>query len=249
MVAERQGVGRLNPESTASIIARRLRTAIMYGSLPPGRQLNEVDLAARFGVSRGPLREAMQRLVQEGLLRSERNRGLFVLTLTPDDVRDIYTARTAVERAAVSLILRRDGGQAAARLEEVHRDLREAASRADYSAVSDADLRFHEVLVAASGSPRLIRMHGTLLVESRMCMTALERTYRLLDEVVAEHGALVDGLRAGDEAQLFQLIDTHMQDALRRLTEQPRRDGQAADDAGAPRARRSRRAARRPAGG
>jgi DNA-binding GntR family transcriptional regulator len=189
----------------------------MYGSLPPGRQLNEVDLAARFGVSRGPLREAMQRLVQEGLLRSERNRGLFVLTLTPDDVRDIYTARTAVERAAVSLILRRDGGQAAARLDEVHREMKEAASRTDYPAVSDADLRFHEALVAASGSPRLMRMHGTLLVESRMCMTALERTYRLLDEVVAEHGALVDGIRASKEARLFQLIDTHMQDALQRL--------------------------------
>jgi DNA-binding GntR family transcriptional regulator len=222
VVAERQGVGPLNPESTASIIARRLRTAIMYGSLPPGRQLNEVDLAARFGVSRGPLREAMQRLVQEGLLRSERNRGLFVLTLTPDDIRDVYIARAAVERAAVSLILGGDAGQAAAQLEQVHREMREAAARADYSAVSDADLRFHEVLVEASGSPRLIRMHGTLMAESRMCMTALERTYRLLDEVVAEHGALLDGIHAGEEARLFQLIDTHMQDALQRLTEQPR---------------------------
>jgi DNA-binding GntR family transcriptional regulator len=246
VVADRQGVGPLNPESTASIIARRLRTGIMYGSLPPGRQLNEVELAARFGVSRGPLREAMQRLVQEGLLRSERNRGLFVLTLTPDDVRDVYIARTAVERAAVSLILGRDPDQAAERLEQVHREMREAASRADYSAVSDADLRFHEALVAASGSPRLIRMHGTLLVESRMCMTALERTYRLLDEVVAEHGALLDGIRAGEEARLFRLIDTHMKDALQRLTEQPRGEPQA--DGGRP-ARRSRRAARgQPAG-
>ena len=214
---ELPGLGPLNAESTASIIARRLRTAIMHGSLPPGRQLNEVDLAARFGVSRGPLREAMQRLVQEGLLRSVRNRGLFVVTLTPDDVRDIYIARRAVERAAVSLILGRDPGQAAEQLEQVHREMREAASRADYSAVSDADLRFHEVLVAASGSPRLMRMHGTLLVESRMCMTALQSTYRLPDEVVTEHGALVDGLRVGNRQRLFRLIDAHMQDALVRL--------------------------------
>ena len=214
---ELRGLGPLNAESTASIIARRLRTAIMYGSLPPGGQLNEVELAARFGVSRGPLREAMQRLVQEGLLRSVRNRGLFVVTLTPDDVRDVYIARRAVERAAVSLIVRRDRAPAAARLEEVHQEMREAAARADYPALSDADLRFHEVLVAASKSPRLMRMHGTLLVESRMCMTALQSTYRLPDEVVTEHGALVDGLLEADEERLFRLIDAHMQDTLLRL--------------------------------
>jgi DNA-binding GntR family transcriptional regulator len=95
--------------------------------------------------------------------------------------------------------------------------MREAAARADYPALSDADLRFHEVLVAASKSPRLMRMHGTLLVESRMCMTALQSTYRLPDEVVTEHGALVDGLLEADEERLFRLIDAHMQDALLRL--------------------------------
>ena len=164
----------------------------------------------------------MQRLVQEGLLRSERNRGLFVITLTPDDVLDIYAARAAIEHAAVSLILRRgDPGRAVARLDEVHREMRDAAARDDYPAVSDADLRFHEVLVAESASPRLTRMHGTLLVESRMCMTALQGTYRLPEEVVAEHGFLVEGLRAGDAAWLSRLIDAHMEDALRRLTPQP----------------------------
>jgi DNA-binding GntR family transcriptional regulator len=250
-VAEPDALGPLNPESMASIIARRLRTAIMYGSLPPGRQLNEADLAARFGVSRGPLREAMQRLVQEGLLRSERNRGLFVVTLTPDDVRDIYAARAAVERAAASLILRRDPAQAAARLDKVHREMKKAALRTDYPAISDADLRFHETLVAASASPRLMRMHSTLLVESRMCMTALERTYRFPNEVAEEHGAVLDAVRAGNEARLFQLIDAHMQDALRRLAPPPQDvDEQAGGDALAPPVqRRSRRATRRPTTG
>jgi DNA-binding GntR family transcriptional regulator len=247
-MGEPDALGPLNPESTASVIARRLRTAIMQGLLPPGRQLNEADLAARFGVSRGPLREAMQRLVQEGLLRSERNRGLFVISLTPDDIRDSYTARAAVERAAASLILRRDPMQAAARLAEVHREMKEAALRMDYHALSDRDLKFHEVLVEASGSPRLMRMHGTLLVESRMCMTELESTYQLPDEVVEEHGALVDAIGAGDEARLFLLIDAHMQDALRRLIPQPpdeAEDGRADGDAVAAPRRRSRRVSRR----
>jgi DNA-binding GntR family transcriptional regulator len=220
-MAEPGGLEPVNLESTASIIARQLRAAIMHGSLPPGRQLNEAELAARFRVSRGPLREAMQRLVQEGLLRSERNRGLFVITLEPDDVRDIYFARAAIERAAVSLILRHEPKQVAARLALVHREMTAAARESDFTALADADLRFHELLVAQSGSRRLTRMYATLLVESRMCLTALQETDRFSHSVVKEHGALVTAIRSVDEARLSRLIEAHTQDALRRLAPEP----------------------------
>src|ERR1044072_8287587 len=101
-------LGELEPitrRSTAAIIADQLRSAIMYGSLPPGAQLGAAHPAAKMGVSRGPLREAMQRLVQEGLLRSERHRGLFVIDMDAADVRDVYQARLAIERAACQLIM------------------------------------------------------------------------------------------------------------------------------------------------
>ena len=237
MIAEPGGLEPVNRESTAGIIARQLRAAIMYGSLPPGSQLGEAELATRFRVSRGPLREAMQRLVQEGLLRSEHNRGLFVITLEPADVRDIYAARAAVERAAVSLILARDPERAAARLTEVHREIVQAARRGDHHALSDADLRFHEVMVAESGSPRLARMYGTLLVESRMCMTALERTYGRGDGVAVEHGEILKALVAGDERRLLRLIDAHAEDAVRRLVPPENRSpARAGDGGGGPRA-------------
>ncbi|MGI8653245.1 MAG: GntR family transcriptional regulator [Geodermatophilaceae bacterium] len=208
---------RVSRQSTASLIAEQLRAAIMHGVLAPGRQLGETELAAQFGVSRGPLREAMQRLVQEGLLHSEHNRGLFVIRLEPDDVRDIYNARAAVERAAVALILRGDRNHAAAQLEAVHADMIAAAERGDRTALSDADLRFHQALVGLSGSPRLTRMHGTLLVETRMCLTALQNTDRPAADAVGEHGELVEAVRTGDKRRLNRLIDAHMDEALRRL--------------------------------
>jgi len=217
-MSERGMLAPVSRESTAGIIAGQLRNAIMYGSLAPGSQLGESELSARLGVSRGPLREAMQRLVQEGLLRSERNRGLFVITLDAADVRDIYAARAAVERAALSLILQGDRGVAADRLAEVHRQMALAASRSDFAALSDADLAFHQTLVAVAESPRLQRMHQTLLVETRMCITALQETYQLPEEVVREHGSIVDALRDGDRRRLDRQIEAHMQDALRRLT-------------------------------
>lgn len=218
-MVEPGGIGPITRESTASMIARQLRKAIMNGTLAPGSQLGETDLASRFRVSRGPLREAMQRLAQEGLLRSERNRGLFVITLDKADIEDVYLARAAVERAAVPLILRRQGqpADAAEKLAGVHADMADAAKANDLRTLFDADLRFHQVLVAASGSPRLVRMHGTLLVESRMCMTALESAYRQALELVVEHGELIQALRDGDQQRMMELIQEHMDDALNRL--------------------------------
>lgn len=214
------GLAEIEPvdrESTAGIISRRLREAIMSGSLPPGTQLGEADLAARFEVSRGPLREAMQRLVQEGLLRSEPHRGLFVIELEPGDVYDIYAARTAVEQAAALRILRGDHAGAAERLQRIHDEMQAAADAGDDAALGDADLRFHELLVHISGSRRLVRMSRTLLVETRMCLSALQRTYELSSDRLTEHAKIIDALRSGDRDHVLHLLEAHMEDAVQRL--------------------------------
>ncbi|KZB83974.1 GntR family transcriptional regulator [Amycolatopsis regifaucium] len=204
-------------ESTAGIIARQLRDAIMTGALPPGTQLGETELASRFQVSRGPLREAMQHLVSEGLLRSERHRGLFVIDLEPGDVYDIYSARSAIERAAMLRALRGDREKVAAELEQAVSAMAVAAGDDDPTALSWADLRFHEALIAASGSKRLARMARTLLIETRMCLTALQGTYQRVEERVTEHTRIIEALRAGDEETALSLLEAHMEDAVQRL--------------------------------
>ncbi|MDX3187420.1 GntR family transcriptional regulator [Streptomyces sp. MN03-5084-2B] len=205
-------------ESTAAVIARQLRDAIMTGALPPGTQLGETELAARFQVSRGPLREAMQHLVSEGLLRSERHRGLFVIDLEPGDVYDIYAARSAIERAAMLRALRGgDRDRIADVLEQTVTEMATAASEDDPTALSTADLKFHEALINASGSKRLVRMARTLLIETRMCLTALQSTYQRVEERVEEHTKLIQALRDGDEETALTLLDAHMEDAVQRL--------------------------------
>lgn len=218
-------LGELEPvprRSTVEIISDELRSAIMYGSLPPGTQLGETDLAARLGVSRGPLREAMQRLVQEGLVRSEPHRGLFVITLDQTDVRDVYLARLAIERAACQMIMEDNRGEALVRLTEALKDLVGAARQRDRTAMSDADLAFHQALVAAAGSPRLERMALTLLVETRMCLNALQEKYPEPHDLVEEHRKLLDAITDGDEERLLQLIEEHMIESIERL----RHDGE-----------------------
>jgi len=213
-------LGDLEPvsrRSTAAIVADRLRQAIMRGTLPPGTQLGEVELATRLGVSRGPLREAMQRLVAEGLLRSERHRGLFVRDLDAADVRDVYTARAAVERAAGLLILAGDRTAAVTVLSAALEEMAAAAAAGDAVGLADADHRFHHELVAASGSPRLRRMADALLVETRMCLAALQQNPPPAAELVEEHRILRDAVRDGDADRLVATLETHMADAVTRI--------------------------------
>ncbi len=215
-------------EPAAMVIARRLTEAVMDGTLAPGRQLGEVELAAQLGVSRGPLREAMQRLVQQGILRSEPHRGVFVVELTADDVTDIYLARSAVESAACRIVLRRHPARTADRLAAACAAMAAAAGEGDPRALAAADMELHQILIAEAGSPRLTRMADTLFVETRMCLSALTVTYRAPAELVAEHEAIIEALRAGDEDLLIGLMEAHMRDALTRLVPQPARPGAAA---------------------
>ncbi|WP_020387562.1 GntR family transcriptional regulator [Kribbella catacumbae] len=205
----------LAQESTPSIIADKLRKAIGHGELKPGMQLGEADLARKLGVSRGPLREGMQRLTQEGLLIAIRNRGLFVVDMTPDDVRDMYLAREAIERAAARKILAGDHAPAGDALLTVVAQMAKATGPAE---VSEADIAFHERLVELAASPRLSRMHQTVITETRMCIHALEETYSASEVRVEEHRALAEAIKSGDPTLVDQLLTAHMDDAIARLT-------------------------------
>jgi DNA-binding GntR family transcriptional regulator len=157
----------------------------------------------------------MQRLVAEGLLRSERHRGLFVRDLDQADVRDVYIARTAVERAAGMLLMAGDRAAAARRLTAALTVMEESAD--DPVALADADHAFHAAFVAASGSPRLRRMARALLVETRMCLAALQNTAPPADALLAEHRALCEAVRDGDAERLAFVLEAHMADAVERI--------------------------------
>jgi DNA-binding GntR family transcriptional regulator len=215
-------IGPLVQESTPSIIAEKLRQAIAHGELKPGEQLGEAELARKLGVSRGPLREGMQRLTQEGLLVSIRNRGLFVIDMTPDDVRDMYSAREAIERAAARRILDGDHRAAGKELLQIVDQMAEAETPAD---VSELDIAFHERLLRLARSPRLSRMHQTFITETRMCIHALDDTYARSEVRDKEHRALANAIRKGDRELTDRLLTAHMDDAVSRLTHERTVDG------------------------
>jgi len=215
-------IGPLVQESTPSIIADKLRQAIAHGELKPGAQLGEADLARKLGVSRGPLREGMQRLTQEGLLGAGRNRGLFVREMTPGDVRDMYFAREAIERAAARKIL--DGDHMAAG-DELLQIVDQMAAAGTPAEVSELDIAFHERLLQLARSPRLSRVHQTFITETRMCIHALDESYAKSEVRDTEHRSLAKAIRSGDRELTDRLLTAHMDDAIRRLTDATAVDG------------------------
>lgn len=212
----------LQRESTPVLIARELREAIARGRVRPGQQLLETELSRQFGVSRGLLREAMQRLTQEGLLVSHRNRGIFVAEFDADDIFDIYTSRIAIERGACLKVIDVTG-----RTEELFSTLTEltdqlealaTAGKADSWEAIDLDIAFHEKLVAQAQSPRLTRMYETLATETRMFISALEGPSFPIEQRIAEHRRIAEAIRARDVPALHQLLAQHMDHALAEIT-------------------------------
>lgn len=206
----------LRSESTAGLIAGQIRDALMAGTLGPGSQLAEAELAEQLKVSRGPIREALQRLVQQGVLVEVRNRGVFVPKFDACDVADIYLSRQAIELAAVTTLIENEETNTQT-LSRVLRRMNAAAKGTRWSTVAALDAEFHQELVRATGSRRLIRMLDTLLLESRICMIALEDVYRGSADLVTEHSNIFAAIQARDEALAIQLVTDHMKDAAQRL--------------------------------
>jgi DNA-binding GntR family transcriptional regulator len=203
------------PRATfASMVGERIRSAIIDGTMPPGSQLNEVELAAMFGVSRGPVREAIQRLVQEGLLRSEPHHGVFVPVMSEADINDIYLAREALETAAIRKIMGESRSASAYKsLDRLVRKMRDAEAADDWRAVANLDLEFHTELVSAAGSPRLERMFTTIISETRLCLSVLTDAFDRRDDTVDEHWKISEMMRENDTDGAVAAMKKHFDDA------------------------------------
>ena len=218
------GSRRLTPidaRNTSMVIADQIRDRIIDGSYAPGEQINEANVAAELEISRGPVREALQRLNQEGLLVSYRNRGVFVVELSSDDVTEIYESRAAIEVGAAWTLVHGDRDRlitAADELSAIVMQMQPFIDRADWRGLAERDLAFHTALVAATRNSRMSRMYATLAAEARICMANLETAYYRPEALVEEHQLIVDLLLGSDWDALEKGVHEHMDTAIHDLT-------------------------------
>ena len=211
--------GQLAPlriESTPTLVAARIRAGIFDRTFPPDGQLNEVELARDLGVSRGPVREAFQRLIHEGLLRAERNRGVFVVALDQDSMRDVYFVRDVIEQAAAQRAAERRDEVALGELAKIVESMK-AGTSGDWSDLVAIDLEFHRTLVAAAGSERLVRMFEPIYAETRLALSYLEIHYDDRADLHDEHRGILAAISSGDEVQIGRLVHQHMTESVAKL--------------------------------
>jgi DNA-binding GntR family transcriptional regulator len=203
-----------------------IREAIASGALKPGDQIVEVAMAARIGVSRSPVREALRQLEQQGLVESIPNRGTFVAALDESDVEEIVLLRGALEGLAGRLAADRMGRRDVRALEEIvaRMERHTGPGAQEESAFIDADAEFHSALVRFSGHRRLHRMWAELdpfiwlLTVNREGVPRNERT-----AIAATHRLLLDTIAAGDPEQAQHAIWQHITAPLAALSAEVRR--------------------------
>lgn len=136
-------------------VARRLREMILRRDLQDGMRLLEENLAREFAVSRGPIRDALRQLEREGLV-TVRKHGVYVVGLSPEDIRHLYDLRKSLELLAIDEATKRGTPQQFAQMGTFADRMREAAERDDHNAFADADVAFHEQLFIISANHRLL---------------------------------------------------------------------------------------------
>ena len=152
--------------TTPDGVYRVLRAAILDGTVPPGGQLREAHIAADLGISRSPLREALTRLEEEGLIVKIPFRGAFVVEVSAEEVAEIASIRLLVEPYAAELSAEALRGPERATLMRTIEDLNRATKENDIPASIDAHLRFHRLFYDLSGHRHPAEPLGRLGVQA-----------------------------------------------------------------------------------
>ena len=198
----------LHTEPVPAPVYERMRDDIVTGLLEPGAALVETALAGQYGTSRTPVREALRRLEQDGLIERG-DRGMRVRSRGPEEILEIYEVRIVLETAAARSAATRHTPLDLVRLRQAHAAM-VALDTDEGTARADANRRFHELVWAAGHNATLVDLLARLdnhLVRYPATTLTYEGRWQA---VLAEHERLLDALAAGDADTAATVAETHM---------------------------------------
>ena len=189
-------------------IREQLIEDILNGRLAPGARIVETKIAQQFGVSQGPVREALRDLELFGFVVSSPFRGTQVRRISTEELLEIYPIRAALEGVAARSAAVRIDQATLEHLEELIGTMREAAARDDHRGEADADHSFHHAIVKASGNHMLEHVWQTMRLSITTCLTT-SITHRSLHEIAERHVAVLEALRSGDPDRAEAAVRRH----------------------------------------
>lgn len=215
-----QNVG-LNRPNLGESVAAAVREMIVDGRLAPGQRINEVQLAVTLGVSRTPLREALNRLTAEGALTSLPRRGFYVCALTLEELEQIYPVRALLDPEALRLA----GLPPSGRLKRLKTLNEQLSAERDPEAVIALDDQWHLELIADCPNPVLLNLIRQFIRRTRRYELALMRERRSVQRAVEDHRRILDALRRGDLDAACDALRRNLQSAKAAIVEWLRQRG------------------------
>jgi DNA-binding GntR family transcriptional regulator len=187
-----------------------LRSAIIHGRFEPGDRLIESALSAEFGTSRGPVREALRQLENEGLVMSFPYRGAIVLGVSDEEVQEVLIPiRLTLERYSFARAIEVMTDDDFAELGKQIWLLEEAGKANDLLKLVEADLGFHDIVISASGQLHTVQIWRTIAPRIRAYFYRYER-FRSFEETVEEHRVLLAALQTRDRETVLAQLERHI---------------------------------------
>src|ERR1700733_8669896 len=198
------------PESLSASVVHRLELEILKGQRKPGDRLDERQLADHFGVSRTPVREALQRLGVGGLVVSRGRQGLQVAQLSLADLLDAFSVAAEMEALASAQAARRIRPDQHNRLEAAHQACSVAANIRDAEGFYEANLEFHETIAAARQKPILPEELRRLTVKISPYRRTITFQPGRMESSIPEHEQIMQAIFRGDASQASQVMRSHV---------------------------------------
>lgn len=219
----------LRSASLSSAAQQEIERMILEGEIAAGAKLTEAWLSERLGVSRGPIREAFRMLEEAGLVRQEKNRGVFVRDIPLDEALEIYDLRAAMDELVGRRLAETITPEQMKEVKAIVEQMDVAARTGDADTYHLLNLRFHDALVAFVGNRKLAAVYRKLVKELALFRRRNLRDQKVLPHSAAEHRAILKAIGSGDAEHAGRAMFDHVIESKERAlaTEVARRPNRA----------------------
>jgi len=203
--------------SLPMLVQKELEQSILAGDLPAGSKLNEAAIADRLGVSRGPVREAFRALEESGLVRLEKNRGVFVRLIPVEEADEIYELRAVLDEFVGRRLAQAITPEQVRELRARVGRMEKAAAKGDVDAYLATNVDFHDRLVELAGNAKLLVMYRRLVNELHLFRRASLAQGGVLPVSTREHRNIVDKIAAGQPVAAGRALYDHVMASRERM--------------------------------
>ena len=192
------------------VVFNTLREAILKGELKPGERLMELQLAAKLGVSRTPIREAIRKLELEGLVLMIPRKGAEVAKISESNLRDVLEVRRSLEELAIDLACQRITAEELESLNKAEVDFKAAIGNGDAMQIAQTDEQFHEIIYNSTKNQKLVQILNNLREQMYRYRVEYLKDEKNFPILIREHSQIVEGLTAKDKTMLTAAMHKHV---------------------------------------